>query len=51
MGRSDMVFFGMCHYLSTLDFAFLFKNKQFLSAFSVKFRQRTSKRLREAIKL
>ena len=35
--------FGMCHYKSALDFAFLFENKQLLSAFNVTLRQRTSK--------
>ena len=35
--------FGMWHYKSTLDFAFLFQNIQLLIAFNVTLRQRTSK--------
>ena len=48
MGRSDKV---SLWYVSSLDFAFLFKNKQLLSAFNVTLRQRTSKWLGAAIKL
>ena len=51
MGRSDKVSLWYVALLINTRFRFLFFNKQMLSAFNVTLRQRTSKWLREAIKL